>query len=140
MTLNLPLSYVLWLEEYCQISRNKNRLPNLWHVSSILVSCIFGNTKKCKWNPPSYISWKWKEHNSSLSLKLSWFIHLKHFSEGLFKECNLDYDGKINDERLWVEYLWYIDARNWQKLHCNSQWSKILYETVLKSSQKAVQK
>ncbi len=42
MTLNLPLLYVLWLEEYCQISPNKNRSPNLWHVTSILVCCIFG--------------------------------------------------------------------------------------------------
>ena len=46
MTLNLPLLYVLWLEEYCQISPNKNRSPNLWHVTSILVCCIF-----------AYLSW-----------------------------------------------------------------------------------
>ena len=44
MTLNLPLLYVLWLEEYCQISPNKNKSPNLWHVTSILVSYIFGST------------------------------------------------------------------------------------------------
>ena len=37
MTLSLPLLYVLWLEEYCQISPNKN----LWHITSILVCCIF---------------------------------------------------------------------------------------------------
>ena len=43
MTLNLPLLYVLWLEEYCQINPNKNRSPNLWHVTSILVCCIFAN-------------------------------------------------------------------------------------------------
>ena len=42
MTLNLPLLYVLWLEEYCMISPNKNKSPNLWHVTSILVCCIFG--------------------------------------------------------------------------------------------------
>ena len=41
MILNLPLLYVLWLEEYCQISPNKNKSPNLWHVTSILVCCIF---------------------------------------------------------------------------------------------------
>ena len=29
MTLNLPLLYVFLLEEYCQISPNKNRSPNL---------------------------------------------------------------------------------------------------------------
>ena len=45
MTLNLPLLYVLWLEEYCQISLNKNKSPNLWHVTSILVYCIFGSGK-----------------------------------------------------------------------------------------------
>ena len=40
MTLNLPLLYVLWLEEYCWICPNKNRSPNLWHVTSILVYFI----------------------------------------------------------------------------------------------------
>ena len=42
MTLNLPLLYVLWWEEYCQPSPNKNQSPNLWHVTRILVCCIFG--------------------------------------------------------------------------------------------------
>ena len=41
MTLNLPLLYVLWLEEYCQTSPNKNKSPNLWHITSILVCYIF---------------------------------------------------------------------------------------------------
>jgi hypothetical protein len=41
MSLNLPLLYVVWLEEYFQISPNKNKSPNLWHVTSILVCCIF---------------------------------------------------------------------------------------------------
>ena len=41
MTLNLPLLYFVWTEEYCQPSPNKNKLPNLWHVTSILVCCIF---------------------------------------------------------------------------------------------------
>ena len=27
---------------YCQISPNKNKSPSLWHVTNILVSCIFG--------------------------------------------------------------------------------------------------
>ena len=35
------LLYVLWLEEYCQINPNKKKMPNLWHVTSILVCCIF---------------------------------------------------------------------------------------------------
>ena len=42
MTLNKSLLYVLWLEENCQISPNKNKSPNLWHVKSILVCYIFG--------------------------------------------------------------------------------------------------
>ena len=41
MTLNLPLLYFVWTEEYCQTSLNKNKSPNLWHVTSILVCCIF---------------------------------------------------------------------------------------------------
>ena len=41
MTLNLPLLYVLWWEEYWQTSPNKNQSPNLWHVTSISVCCIF---------------------------------------------------------------------------------------------------
>ena len=42
MTLNLPLLYFVWTEEYCQTSPNKNKSPNIWHVTSILVCCIFG--------------------------------------------------------------------------------------------------
>jgi hypothetical protein len=41
MTLNLPLLYFVWTEEYCQTSPNKNKSPNLWHATSILVCCIF---------------------------------------------------------------------------------------------------
>ena len=41
--MNLPLLYFVWTEEYCQTSPNKNKSPNLWHVTSILVCCIFGN-------------------------------------------------------------------------------------------------
>ena len=33
MTLNLPLLYFVWTEEYCQTSPNKNKPPNLWHLS-----------------------------------------------------------------------------------------------------------
>ena len=46
MTLNLPLLYVWWLEEYCLISSNKNKSPNLWHVTSILVCYIFDHSTK----------------------------------------------------------------------------------------------
>ena len=31
------------LVEYCQTSPNKNKSPNLWHVTSILVCCIFAD-------------------------------------------------------------------------------------------------
>ena len=41
MTLNLSLLYFVWNEEYCQTSPNKNKSPKLWHVTSILVCCIF---------------------------------------------------------------------------------------------------
>ena len=41
MTLNQPLLYFAWTEEYCHTSPNKNKAPNLWHVTSILVCCIF---------------------------------------------------------------------------------------------------
>ena len=41
MTLNLPFLYFVWTEEYHQTSPNKNKSPNLWHVTSILVCCIF---------------------------------------------------------------------------------------------------
>ena len=40
MTLNLPLLYWFWFVEYCQTSPNKK--GHLWHVTSILVCCIFG--------------------------------------------------------------------------------------------------
>ena len=41
MTLNLPLLYFVWSEEYCHTSPNKNKSPNLLHVTSILVCFIF---------------------------------------------------------------------------------------------------
>ena len=41
MTLSLPLLYFVWTEEYCQTNPNKNKPPNLWHVTSILICCIF---------------------------------------------------------------------------------------------------
>ena len=45
MTLNLPLLYFVWTEEYCQTSPNKNKSANLWHVTSILVCCIFASNR-----------------------------------------------------------------------------------------------
>ena len=63
MTLNLNLLYVLWLEEYCQISPNKNKSPILWHVSSILVCCIFVYFKKAL--APIFMALKSKIHLSA---------------------------------------------------------------------------
>ena len=68
MTLSLPLLYVLWLEEYWQISPNKNKSPNLWHVTSILVCCIFvlahsrrivSKTDALQGNAYTKTSWLW---------------------------------------------------------------------------------
>ena len=41
--LNLPLLYFVWTEEYCQTrpTQMENKSQNLWHVTSILVCCIF---------------------------------------------------------------------------------------------------
>ena len=41
MNLNLTLLYFVWNEEHCQTSPDKNKSPNLWHITSILVYCIF---------------------------------------------------------------------------------------------------
>ena len=40
----MPLNLVLfvWADESRQSSQNKNKSSNLWHVTSILVYCIFG--------------------------------------------------------------------------------------------------
>jgi hypothetical protein len=40
----------LWLEEYCQTSPNKNKSPNLWHVTSILVCYIFDHNVRIFWS------------------------------------------------------------------------------------------
>ena len=41
MALNLPLLYFVGTEEYCQTSPNKKKSPNLWHITSILICCIY---------------------------------------------------------------------------------------------------
>ena len=71
MTLNLPLLYVLWLEEYCQISPNKKRSPNLWHVTSIFVCCIFGCSRCNIWHKKRKIRLFWQDffdHNFNFFL------------------------------------------------------------------------
>ena len=46
MILTLLLSYCVWTEEYYQTSPNKNKSPNLWHLTNILVCCIFAHAKE----------------------------------------------------------------------------------------------
>ena len=82
MTLNLPLLYVWWLEEYCQTSPNKNKSPNLRHITSILVCCIFG-----RYNVLIFDESNLDEKNGELIrgfiLKeiISWKIHTLHIDE-----------------------------------------------------------
>ena len=58
MTLNLPLLYFVWTEEYCQTSPNKNKTPNLWHITSILVCCIFDYIYSWKNPLKKRLDWK----------------------------------------------------------------------------------
>ena len=42
MTLNLPLTYFVWTEEYYQTSLNKNKSPNLcWHIHKKHLSVLY---------------------------------------------------------------------------------------------------
>ena len=41
MTLKLPLLYIVCTEEYCQTSPNKNKSPNLWHITSPHLSLLY---------------------------------------------------------------------------------------------------
>ena len=50
MTLNLPFLYVLWLEEYCQTSPNKNKSPNLWTRNKHLSLLYFCYKRTQVWN------------------------------------------------------------------------------------------
>jgi hypothetical protein len=88
MTLNLPLLYVLWLEEFCRISPYKNKSPNLWHITSILVCCIFAITP-------------WNELQKYLKVREICILkaYLPSASDFFFKSKNhvavLRYSGKI---------------------------------------------
>ena len=79
MTLNLPLLYVLWLEEYRQISPNENKSPNLWHVTSILVCCIFA--RSC-WMPPN---WDVANLHEQVRKTLHFWFFLECLKQAIFK-------------------------------------------------------
>ena len=101
MTLNLPLLYVLWLEECCQISPNKNKSLNLWHVTRILVCCIFdysatgisdlhqGKTSTVRSSPPNYycypsfVLWTFGDHEQNEQNELTTILHTNLYRLGL---------------------------------------------------------
>ena len=134
MTLNLPLLYFVCTEEYFQTSPNNNKSPNLWHVTSILVCCIFGQI------PHQYffdincfkllLSCR-KSHSHFIYL---WVISLTYLSRSLVTlklgqvncgRCNL-HRGAIQLCRP-LDWLWFC-TRN--KRHCplqdylGSDWSQ----------------
>ena len=58
--IGIPLLYWFWFVEYYHTSPNKNRSLNLWHVTSILVCCIFAPAYKNEWSVcllKNYYSW-----------------------------------------------------------------------------------
>ena len=63
--MNLPLLYFVWTEEYCQTSPNKNKSPNLWQVTSILVCCIFGEAVHITTTAEDRVTLSWSNGNSS---------------------------------------------------------------------------
>ena len=101
MTLKLPFLYVSWLEEYCQISQNKNKSLDLWHRTSILVCSPLVQFSKFNdfllicWflciNLSNFVSLVLKLHNQECHTQLIWFflfnwlrnqnLHLISFSE-----------------------------------------------------------
>ena len=77
MNLNLPFLYRFWFIEYCQPSPNKNKTLNLWHITSILVCCIFA-----------------EDHHKNI-----WYSHVKcgsKFSNALAKAKF--YNFRLQDE------------------------------------------
>ena len=80
-----PLALLLWrlsellvynlYQKYCQTSPNKNKWPNLWHVTSILVCCIFDlyiHTFRKK-----YRLWSFKTRDT----KLERFLHKNQLTQ-----------------------------------------------------------
>ena len=89
MTLNQPLLYFAWTEKYCQTSPNKNKSPNLWHITSILVGCILGRD----------IRFFWLFDNNSIGLKLR---------ESL---CRV--------KEIWCKVIYHLQKKNLRRRHKN---------------------
>ena len=127
MTLNLPLLYVLWLEEYCQIRPNKNKSPNLWHITSILNSLLYFcvslywilNLDPC----PKYFRSVQKHWTSQ---KLFWtFKSTSHQFLGLFKLCCTEQKYSYTECFLnvlpsiflpWILYLPFFLYLDWKRV------------------------
>ena len=113
MTLNLPLLYWFWFVEYCQTSPNKSKSPNLWHVTSILVCCIFDprdmgtlflsyfgrllvawRRSKCSGLPnrspdskSSSLSWNWRKIKVSTDISLQLQFEDIFLANSKFHQC-----------------------------------------------------
>ena len=98
--MNLPLLYVLWLEEYCQTSPNKNKTPNLWHLTSILVCCIFDPLFRA--DPWSIYDLKWQDTRCTLKKVYRLDCQFCHLSQQYFG----DYLALVLN---WIIYIfWYL--------------------------------
>ena len=79
MTLNLPLLHWFWFVEYCRTSPNKNKSPNVWHITSVLVCCILGSIYSCQigaWK--NYIGEKY-DANNNLRIIIAFIIGCKSY-------------------------------------------------------------
>ena len=47
----------VWTEEYCQTRQNKNKSPNFWRVTSILVGCMVNYNKQDCWSVQGHGNW-----------------------------------------------------------------------------------
>ena len=101
MTLHLPLLYWFWFVEYCQTSPNKNKSPKLWHVTSILVCCIFGD---------SYLNnHKMKMKNCCCCIKIrtgSYIIAIVGLVIGVLAFISSSYSIIKNSERKYEDRLY----------------------------------
>ena len=91
MNLNLPLLCWFWFVEYCQPSPNKNKSPNLWHITSILVCCIFAEDHHKK---------IWYSHvkcgsKFSIALAKAKFYNFRLQDEGSIKTNALNHQNRL---------------------------------------------
>ena len=111
MTLNLPLLYFVWTEEYCQTSPNKNKLPNLWHVTRILVYwifayCISWAVGKEAMDTPEYI-----QQFTERILKCVWHKRNDHRPKSLDDFYCDDKIGKAQKNLFHVQFLLHFQLR-----------------------------